>query len=708
MIPTGALTRRRILTLLCIMCVIFCIIVGQLINLQVVISQDLQARAQTQWTGRSRVSARRGEITDRNGTALALSATAYAVSASPRQVKDPEAFARELAAVLDVDAQTVAQRVADRTKGGVTLKRQVPRETAQALLKRREELRAAGNTALDGLYLEEDQLRVYPMGAFLTQVLGLTTIDGVGQSGLEKQLDKYLRGKDGLIVSEVDGRGNELPYSVSEYTPPVNGGSVRLTIDAAIQGFAEKAMRECYEVNSAVAVQAVVMDVNTGEVLAMVTKPDYDPNSPPRDDVEALTAMMRIRPISDVYEPGSTFKILTSAAALETGVTTPTEGFYCSGSVTVEGSKIRCWGRPHGAESMAEAIQNSCNPVFVELGLRLGTARLYSYLRAFGLGSRTGIDLEGESAGILISESSVKTVDLARIGFGQSVAVTPLQLICAVSAVANGGNLMRPYIVKEITDAEGNVVERNEPEVVAKPLKEETSALMRELLWAVVERGGGKNARIEGIKVAGKTGTAQIYRDGVISRDAHIGSFIGFAPADSPRVAVLVVVHESALRPDYGSVTAAPYARQILADTLNYLGIYPEGSAGTASAEMVEVPDATGLGAGEAVTLLREAGLDALIDGAGQKVVGQLPSAGAAMVKGSQVLLYLEQEQRQEETDVEVPDVSGMSIVEASRLLASCAHGMRIEGSGLACAQSPAAGERVPVGRDVTVSFALP
>ena len=708
MIPTGALTRRRILTLLCIMCVIFCIIVGQLINLQVVISQDLQARAQTQWTGRSRVSARRGEITDRNGTALALSATAYAVSASPRQVKDPEAFARELAAVLDVDAQTVAQRVADRTKGGVTLKRQVPRETAQALLKRRGELRAAGNTALDGLYLEEDQLRVYPMGAFLTQVLGLTTIDGVGQSGLEKQLDKYLRGKDGLIVSEVDGRGNELPYSVSEYTPPVNGGSVRLTIDAAIQGFAEKAMRECYEVNSAVAVQAVVMDVNTGEVLAMVTKPDYDPNSPPRDDVEALTAMMRIRPISDVYEPGSTFKILTSAAALETGVTTPTEGFYCSGSVTVEGSKIRCWGRPHGAESMAEAIQNSCNPVFVELGLRLGTARLYSYLRAFGLGSRTGIDLEGESAGILISESSVKTVDLARIGFGQSVAVTPLQLICAVSAVANGGNLMRPYIVKEITDAEGNVVERNEPEVVAKPLKEETSALMRELLWAVVDRGGGKNARIEGIKVAGKTGTAQIYRDGVISRDAHIGSFIGFAPADSPRVAVLVVVHESALRPDYGSVTAAPYARQILADTLNYLGIYPEGSAGTASAEMVEVPDATGLGASEAVTLLREAGLDALIDGAGQKVVGQLPSAGAAMVKGSQVLLYLEQEQRQEETDVEVPDVSGMSIVEASRLLASCALGMRIEGSGLACAQSPAAGERVPVGRDVTVSFALP
>ena len=369
MIPTGALTRRRMLVLLGALCVIFCLIVGQLFNLQVMISSDLQARAQSQWTGKSRVAARRGEITDRNGVTLALSATAYAVAASPRQVKDADAFARELSAIIDVDADTVARRVSDRTKGGVTLKRQVPREKAQELLKRYEQLRAEKDTSLNGLYLEEDQLRVYPMGTFLTQVLGLTTIDGVGQSGLEKQLDKYLRGKDGLIVNEVDGKGNEMPYSVSEYTPPVDGGSVTLTIDAAIQGFAEKAMRECYEVNSAAAVQALVMDVNTGEILAMVSKPDFDPNDPPRDDVETLTSRMRIRSISDVYEPGSTFKILTAAAALETGVTNPSEGFYCSGSVTVDGSKIRCWGNPHGAESMAVAIQFSCNPVFVELGL---------------------------------------------------------------------------------------------------------------------------------------------------------------------------------------------------------------------------------------------------------------------------------------------------------------------------------------------------
>lgn len=708
MIPTGALIRRRIVALLAAMCALFCIAAGRLVDLQVFQSTDLQARAQGQWTGKSRVSARRGDITDRNGNVLAMSATAYAVSASPRQVADPEAFARELSSVLDVDADKVKQKVSDRKKGGVTLKRQVSREQAQELLKHRQKLSASGNKALDGMYLEEDQLRVYPMGEFLSQVLGLTTIDGVGQSGLEKQLDKYLRGKDGLIVNEVDARGNELPYSVSEYTPPVNGGSVRLTVDSAIQGFAERAMRECMDVNGAVAVQALVMDVNTGEILAMVSKPDYDPNDPPRHDVEALTSMMRLRPISDVYEPGSTFKILTSAAALETGVTTPTEGFYCSGSVSVDGSRIRCWGNPHGAESMAEAIQNSCNPVFVELGLRLGTSRLYSYLDAFGLGKRTGVDLAGESAGILIPKDNVKTVDLARIAFGQSVAVTPLQLICAVSAVANGGNLMRPYIVKEITDQSGTVLKRGEPEVVAHPIKESTSHLMRELLTAVVDKGGGKNARIEGIKVAGKTGTAQIYRDGVISRDAHIGSFIGFAPSDAPRIAVLVVVHEASLRPDYGSVTAAPYARQIIQETLAYMGIYPEGSAGTQSADMAEVPDVSGMQASQAARALREAGFEGIMDGTGSVVVDQLPKPGAQALRGSQVIIYLENAAGQDATDVEVPDVMGMSIAEAARLISACALKIELDGSGIACAQQPQAGTRVPVGTGIKVSFSLP
>lgn len=708
MIPTGARTRRRILVLLGAMCVLFCIIVSQLVNLQVIISGELQERAQSQWTGKSRVSARRGTITDRGGAVLAMSATAYAVSASPRQVKDPAAFARELGAIIEIDGAAVAKKVSDRTKGGVTLRRQVPRETAQQLLQRYEQLRAAGDDSLSGLYLEEDQLRVYPMGAFLTQVLGLTTVDGTGQSGLEKQLNKYLSGKDGAIVREVDGRGNELPYSVSEYTAPVDGGDVMLTIDAAIQGFAERAMRECYDINRATAVQAIVMDVNTGEILAMVSKPDYDPNDPPRDDVKALTDMMRIRAISDVYEPGSTFKILTSAAALETGVTTPGEGFYCSGSVTVEGSRIRCWDDAHGAQTMAEAIQNSCNPVFVELGLRLGTERLYSFMTGFGLGSKTGIDLTGESAGILISKGNVKTVDLARIGFGQSVAVTPLQLITAVSAVANGGSLMQPYIIKQITDQAGEVLYRGESRVVSNPIKPGTSELMCELLTDVVEYGGGKNARIEGIKVAGKTGTAQIYKDGVISKDLHIGSFIGFAPADDPKIAVLVVVHESALRPDYGSITAAPYARMIIADTLNYLGIYPEGSAGTLSAEVAEVPDVCGMPPTDAKRALKEAGLDCMLDGAGSTVVDQLPKAGAQMTVGSQVLLYLEQAKNQDETDVAVPDVTGMSIVDAARMLSSCALKMNISGSGIAISQFPAAGARLPVGTDVTVEFALP
>lgn len=710
MIPTGARTRRRILALLCAMCALFCMLVCQLFNLQVIISDGLQQRAQKQWVAKARVSARRGTISDRSGVPLAISATAYAVSASPRQVADSGAFAREISSIIGTDAAAIEKKISDKSKGGVTLRRQLPRETARQIMKRREELNRRGIHALDGLYLEEDQLRVYPMGRFLTQVLGLTTTDGVGQSGMEKQLDKYLRGRDGAIISEVDGHGNPLPYSAGEYTRPIDGCSVRLTIDAAIQGFAERAMRECYEVNDAVAVQAIVTDVNTGEILAMVSKPDFDPNDPPRADLPPrLTERMRIRPISDVYEPGSTFKALTSAAALETGVTTPDEQFYCSGSVTVEGSRIRCWGKPHGAESMAKALQNSCNPVFVELGLRLGTARLYSYLRAFGLGRKTGVDISGEAAGILIAEKNVKTVDLARIGFGQSVAVTPLQLINAIGAIANGGRLMRPYIISEITGADGEIVRKTCPEAVGQPINEATSRLMRRLMTDVVEYGGGKNARIEGISVAGKTGTAQIYKDGAISREAHIGSFVGFAPSDAPQIAVLVVVHEAKRRPDFGSVTAAPFARQIMLDTLAYRGIYPELPAGEAPAHSVAIPNVMGLTAREATQKLRAAGLDSLIEGGGSCVAEQFPKAGAEMRQGSLVILHLDGASVEEaETDVEVPDVTGRSIVEAARLLSSCALRLNIDGSGLAAAQSPAAGARVPVGAEVRVRFALP
>ena len=686
---------------------LFLVLVARLFYLQAIAAEDLQRRAQAQWTSELVIAPTRGKIYDRNGSVLAMSATAYTASASPRQISDPEAFAELLAPVLDMEKAQIMQRVSDTSKGGVTIKRQLPRETAQQLKAMMLEHQSAGSDALDGLYLEEESRRYYPMGAFATQLLGLTTIDGVGQAGLESSLNDYLSGRAGSILEEIDGKGRELSYGASEYIPAVDGGSVVLTIDASIQAFAERAAREAMAVNNAKSVRVLVMQPQTGEILALVCKPDYDLNDPPRDDVETLTERMRNTVVSDAYEPGSTFKILTAAAALDAGVTNVDEGFYCSGSTYVEGGRIRCWGNPHGAESMAEALENSCNPVFVELGLRLGIERFYDYMERFGIGEKTGVDIPGEGSGIVIDESVVKRVDLARIGFGQSVAVTPLQLLTAACSVVNGGRLLTPYVVREIRSESGEVIQRGQTVVRGQTISEQTSAVMRELLEGVVSDGGGRNAYIEGYRVGGKTGTAQVYKDGAVSTDTHIGSFLGFAPMDDPQIAVLVIVDEADVPVDFGSVTAAPFARDILERSLIYLGVAPETDE-EPPAE-VEVPDVTGLAVTDALDALEAAGLGHALSGAGARVIDQLPAAGAGMSQGSLVMLYVDGEIDAGENDrVTVPDVTGLSVAQANRLLRSCGLAMRIQGSGVAVSQSPAALERVTPTTCVDVTFRPP
>ena len=687
---------------------LFAALIARLFHLQIVRAGELQTRAQTQWTSESVVSPRRGAIVDRNGELLAVSATAYTASASPRQVEQPEAFARILSPVLDLTEEQILKKISDRSKGGVVLKRQISREIAQELKTLLAEHRAASSKALSGLYLEEESKRFYPMGEFAEQLLGLTTIDGVGQSGLEASLNKYLSGKAGLVLDEIDGKGRALPYSASEYVPAVAGAQAELTIDYVIQSFAEQAAREAMEVNSAKGVRVLVMNPKTGEILAMCTKPDYDPNNPPRSDVDALTDLMRNRCVTDAYEPGSTFKILTAAAALDAGVTNPGEGFYCSGKVTVDGSTIHCWGRPHGAQSMAKALCNSCNPVFVELGLRLGTDRLYDYLEAFGLGKATGVDISGEAGGILIARERLKRVDLARVGFGQSVAVTPIQLLSAACSVVNGGNLMRPYVVKRIVAESGEVLLENAPEVRAHPIREETSKTMRGLLEKVVEEGGGHNAYIEGYRIGGKTGTAQVYVDGVVSSSTHIGSFIGFAPIDEAQVAVMVIVDEAHVPSDFGSITAAPFARDVLEKTLSYLGC-PKNEAQSGPQNLVEIPDATGMKVAEAVSLLKKTKLKCLLSGAGAEVIRQFPLPGAQVAEGSVVMLYAEGVvSPSEQATVEVPDVSGLSVAEAGRIAGSCGLTLRVDGSGVAVYQNPPAGALVYAATTLTVTFQTP
>ncbi len=704
--PTELHIRKRIFVLLISMLFLFVTLVARVAYLTTAESAELTRRGVRQWTREGIVYARRGRILDSNGQTLVMSSTAYIVSADPRKISDADAFAHAVCPILDISEETVKQKVGQKSMASVILKRQVARSDA-------DELRALENSSDEitaknakALIYDEDVRRAYPRGAFLAQTLGLTNVDSVGQSGIEQQYEDLLRGTAGLSLRSVDGKSQPIYDRQNLYVEPQDGSTIRLTIDANVQDICEKAMRECYDVNRAQAVHVIAMDVYTGAILAMCSKPDYDPNNPPRDRPDALQSLMRIRLISDAYEPGSTFKVLTAAAALDAGVTTPGDGFYCSAKIKVDGDTIKCWGRPHGAETLADGLKNSCNPVFVELALRLGSQRFYSYLDAFGLGKKTNVDLQGEGSGILIPVQSVKNVDLARIGFGQSVAVTPLQLITAACSVINGGRLMKPYLLKEAVSPEGEVLYRAQPKVVSRPISEETSATMRELLEAVVSEGGAKNAKVEGQRIGGKTGTAQVYKEGRIVRDVHIGSFFGFAPANDPKIALLVIVDEADTPVDYGGTTAAPFAGQILADVLPYLGCRPQASE---KREELPVNDVVGEPLWKARQELAEQGFHVIDDGAGDTVTAQMPSGGARLIKGGQVMLYTyTDELPAPEELVCVPDVAGLSIADAASLLRRRGLEMEIDGSGFAVRQEPYANSFAPPDTVVKVTFQMP
>lgn len=703
----GATVRKRLVLLMGGFFLLFLCVCVRLVDLQIVRQKELTARGVKQWTRSGVVSARRGDIVDTNGKLLAQSVTSFILTARPRDVKNVNALAGVLARELGLSEETIIKKLSGSKAASVTLARQISREDADRLRAIRQSAENPDSDALIGITFDEDVSRWYPMGTLLAQVLGLCNVDGEGQSGLELKYNDELSGKPGRIVTEVDARARTLPDGVTLYVPAEQGHTLRLTIDRDVQAAVERAVRECAQVNDAVNVQAIAMDVNTGAVLAMAMYPTYDPANPPRDDLDKLNELMRLTVLGDVYEPGSTFKMLTASAAIDCGATSPQEGFYCSGKITVDGSTVRCWGAPHGAETMARALENSCNPVFTQLALRLGSERFYQYLHAFGLGSRTGIDLYGEASGILIGQNRVKNVDLARIGFGQSVAVTPIQMITAACAVVNGGRLMKPYLVEAIEDSDGNVLKQTSPKVVSTPISAETSATMRKLLYGVVENGGGKNAKVNGYAIGGKTGTAQIYRNGKIESNLHIGSFVGFAPADNPRVALLVTVNEAKVKPDYGGTTAAPFAAQIFEEILPLLGVAK--TEGGTEAKQTTMPDVTGMNVRDAKAILREAGIDAVTDGEDPIVTGQLPPAGTTVQEGFCAMLYVTGESVPQAQDyARVPDVIGLDMRRCAQEIRLSGFEMNAQGEGLAAGQSPAGGSYAPTGTQVRVTFEMP
>ena len=689
--------------LLFLMTAIIVLLTGLAVKMGIIIfvqGEQLQQKALLQQTRDLVVAAKRGEILDCNGNVLAQSANAQAVVVRPAEISEDEvdAVVNVLAEVLEIDEETVRSKVTDISKSEIWLKRQVSNDVA-------DQLRDIG---MPGVYFTVDIKRYYTNSAFLTQTLGFTSVDGSGQEGIEAYFDRYLSGQDGRIMSETDRDGRAVALGEEEYIAPIDGYNVVLTVDEVIQSFLEQALEEAYYQQNAKSAYGIAMDPATGEILAIANVPDYDLNDVPRDDIPLLTELTRNKVITDIYEPGSTFKVVTLASALDSGKVTVDTSFDCAGSYVVDGQMIKCWRYPnsHGHQTLAEAVQNSCNVAFMKMGLAMETETFYDYIYKFGLGQETGITFPSDSGGIVMAEKYVTNGDLARIAFGQSIAVTPLQLISSFCAVVNGGFLFEPALVKGIQDSDGGYIDEYEPEVVSQPITAETSAIAREILESVVTEGSGKNCYIPGYRIGGKTGTAQKYDENHnVMHDKVIASFIAFAPVDDPQIAVLIVVDEPDVGVTFGSVVAAPYVRSVLDKSLQYMGIEPNFDEAEAPAE-VTVPDVTGQTLNEADSALVSAGLKWLADGTGT-VLDQLPAPGATVDAGTSVWLYMDTEVPYDEMEgmVVVPDLTGLDMTDAAQLLEERKLLMSIQGQGVVTYQSPAADELVPEGTKIMVRF---
>ncbi len=625
------LTRKRLLAVIIAITFLFCALAGRLFFLQIIKGDFLRGKAAEQWYRDLPLTAPRGNIVDCNGEVLADNRNVYTVYVRPRAVKDFAAVSRALSDAFNLDYDKLYKKLSETFVSEITVMRKVDESVAEKL---REQ-------ALDGIYFTVDSTRNYPGKNRLEQVLGFTNIDNVGQNGIEGYYDKYLTGVNGIALTETDMQGIQLPSGVTKYIPAVPGCNITLTVDSNIQAFAESAVDGAKTEWNSKSASMIVMDVNTGGILAMASTPSYDNNDPPRDDIDLLNALSKNKMIVDVYEPGSTFKIFTTAIALENGAARESDRFYCPGYRMVDGQRIKCWRSiGHGSQELTEGVKNSCNCVFMDLAQRLGTKKLYDGLHSFGFGSKTNIDFYGESRGILMNEQSVKNVDLARIGFGQAVAVTPLQLITGVCAAVNGGTLYEPYFVSSVDSFDGINVFTRSPKKVRSVISESTSELLRGMLEKVVSEGGGKKAGVAGFTVGGKTGTAQKYENGHIAQGKYISSFVGFAPADNPQYAVLMIVDEPSSYAYYGSIVAAPYAGKVFENIFAYKGMTPKP---TEDVKTVIMPELMQMSLTEALRKLKELGLQCEIAGNTDKIIGVLPMPGTQIPEGDVVLIRTEE-----------------------------------------------------------------
>ncbi|WP_043933425.1 stage V sporulation protein D [Bacillus sp. EB01] len=631
--------RRRLLAALFIGIMVFLIIDVRLGYVQFYLGDMLTDRAKGSWSRDIPFAPERGEIVDRNGVPLATNISAPTVWIVPRQIVDPEATAEKLASILNSSKEATLQSL---TKKESIIRLPSGRKISHEKAK---EIRSLG---LKGIYIGEDSKRHYPYGSYLSHVLGFAGIDNQGLMGLELFYDKELSGEKGSVQFYADAKGRRMNDMADDYQPPLDGLDLRLTIDTKIQTIVERELDIAQKAYNPDGIIAIAMNPNNGEILAMSSRPNFDPANFRNVPQEVYN---RNLPVWSTYEPGSTFKIITLAAALEEGkVDLKNDHFHDSGSVEVGGARLKCWKRGgHGSQSFLEVVQNSCNPGFVELGERLGKEKLFGYVKGFGFGQKTGIDLQGEGTGILFNINRVGPVELATTAFGQGVSVTPIQQVAAVSAAVNGGYLYTPYIAKELIDPlTKEVVMKNSPKLKHRVISEETSKQIRHALESVVAQGTGGKAFVDSYRVGGKTGTAQKAQGGRYLENNHIVSFIGFAPADNPQLVVYVAVDNPKGTVQFGGVVSAPIVGNIMKDSLRAIGVPPskdqiEKKMTWSDVPMLEMPELEGLTKKEISEQMVNLKIES--KGEGDVVVKQLPQAGVRVKEGSTIILYFGQKE---------------------------------------------------------------
>lgn len=619
--------QKRIMAIFLVLILLALTLGVRLFVVQIINGKSLQIRATDQWTRDLSLTAPRGTIYDSTGDTLAVSYTTYNVYVRGKEVTDAEDTAEKLADLLGLNYSSTLTKVSNKNVSETLLKMQIDADLAEEIY----------SLNLDGVYLSENVGRYYVYGDLLTQLIGFTSIDGTGQSGVEAYFNNYLTGVDGYSYVQSDLQGKEIGGSMRYYVEGVAGDDIYLTIDSKIQIILESVLTKAYEEQQAKSVTGLVMNAQTGEILAMSTKPSFDLNDPPRDDLESLFNYSRLNAITDSFEPGSTFKILTLAMALEEGVVSLEDTFYCPGYRIVDGQKIKCWKTiGHGTQTLAEAFANSCNCCFIDLALRLGVDKFYEYLEKFGVGEKTGISLQGESSGIIMAKENVKTVDLARIGFGHAIAVTPIQLFSIVAGIVNGGVYTTPTVVEKIVDVNGNTT--YSPQISTKRLVSKTTSETINSLLELATNKTGEYTFVEGYNVGGKTGTAQKYDEsGQIAQGKYIASFIGTYPADNPEYIFMIIVDEPSAGAYYGSIVAAPYGKEFFSQLFEYLDRAKDDETATRIA--VVMPNLVGMSLAKATALLATLKLYYEIDGDGGIVTGQLPPAGTICYEGETILI---------------------------------------------------------------------